>query len=64
MTVQVPFRQVRVEIRGPQKGWPSGPPGKLKEMVVGDVGVWQELMLIGAAVLVMGMVCALEGWSR
>ncbi len=33
-------------------------------MVVGDVGVWQELMLVGAAVLVMGMVCALEGWSR
>jgi hypothetical protein len=33
-------------------------------MIVADVGVWQELMLLGAAVFVMGMVCALEGWSR
>ena len=34
-----------------------------QEVVVSDVGVWYELALIGAAVLVMGMVCALESWS-
>ena len=40
----------------------TAPEGR-QESVVGDLGVWQELLLVGAAVLVMGMVCALESWS-
>ena len=35
-----------------------------QEVTVENVGLWQELVLIGASVLVMGMVCAMEGWSR
>jgi hypothetical protein len=40
----------------------TAPEGR-QESVVGDLGVWQELLMVGAAVLVMGMVCALESWS-
>ena len=58
--IQVTFRDKRVERRvartAGQDGW--------QEVTVENVGLWQELMLIGASVLVMGMVCAFEGWSR
>jgi hypothetical protein len=52
----VTFRDKRVDTARRQDGW--------QEVTVENVGLWQELMLIGASVLVMGMVCAFEGWSR
>lgn len=54
--IQVTFRDKRVDTARRQDGW--------QEVTVENVGLWQELMLIGASVLVMGMVCAFEGWSR
>jgi hypothetical protein len=54
--IQVPFRQKCVHSACRQGSW--------QEVTVENVGLWQELVLIGASVLVMGMVCALEGWSR
>ena len=53
--IQVPFRHKHVHMPRRQDSW--------QEVTVENVGLWQELVLIGASVLVMGMVCALEGWS-
>jgi hypothetical protein len=52
----VPFRQKRVHTIRRQDIW--------QEVTVENLGLWQELLLVGASVLVMGMVCAFEGWSR
>ena len=50
------FREKRVHNIHRQDRW--------QEVIVDNVGLWQELVLVGASVLVMGMVCAFEGWSR
>ena len=54
--IQVPFREKRVHTICRQDIW--------QEVTVENLGLWHELLLVGASVLVMGMVCAFEGWSR
>jgi hypothetical protein len=29
-----------------------------------DLGSWHDILLLGGAVLVMGVICSLEGWMR
>jgi hypothetical protein len=31
---------------------------------MGDLGNWQDVAFLGAALLVMVAICGLEGWSR
>jgi hypothetical protein len=44
--------------------WQVEPTSEPVELAMGDLSVWQELALVGAAILIFTSICLLEGSSK